>query len=60
MDLIRPLPRRYYYVKPKKKESGSGQAILVLAGVTLAITGGAIYVLGRPEDEIIGLHVRAN
>ncbi|XP_003386476.1 PREDICTED: mitochondrial import inner membrane translocase subunit TIM50-A-like [Amphimedon queenslandica] len=49
------LPRRFYYVKPKKKASGSGQAILVLAGVTLAITGGAIYVLGRPEDEIIGL-----
>lgn len=38
--------KRKYYVKPKKKESGSGQAWLVLAGVTLTVSGGALYLLG--------------
>lgn len=35
-----------YYVKPKEKRGPSGQAWLALAGVSTALLGTGIYVLG--------------
>ena len=38
--------RRDYYVKPKKKRGGSGQAWLALGGVSLTVGGLTLYTLG--------------
>ncbi|XP_064402873.1 mitochondrial import inner membrane translocase subunit TIM50-A-like isoform X2 [Halichondria panicea] len=44
-----------YYVKPKESRGPSGQGWLALAGVSTALLGTGIYLLGRPEEEIEGL-----
>lgn len=36
-----------YYTKAKEKKKTSGQAWLLLAGVTTTLTGAALYALGR-------------
>lgn len=56
--MARLLPRSgraSYYVKPKDKKGPSGQAWMAFAGVTTAITGLGVCILGAPEDNISGL-----
>ena len=44
---LRSLRVANYYVKPKKKRGPSGQAWAALAGVTTAIVGTGVYLLGE-------------
>lgn len=45
--------RREYYVKPKKKGGGSGQAWLALAGVSLTVGGLTLYTLGALKQHTL-------